>query len=111
FTVEWDNLWLANRKLRPERVGYRVKHKSQLRGNRQLSQIWLLWLCKRCHAGGVRGGVKKVDGYAHIVSHLRKEHRIDVFGGGLLPDAPRIPASPFEAAREVAGSSYIVSHS
>ncbi|KAF2726536.1 hypothetical protein EJ04DRAFT_409477, partial [Polyplosphaeria fusca] len=107
FTVEWDNVWLGTKKLLPARLGYRVKHKSQLRaGNRTI------WLCKRCHLQGLRRAAKAVNSYNHIVNHLRKEHKVDA-AGELLPDGPRLPESPFEAAArgsEVAGSMRVVSH-
>src|SRR3954452_14619140 len=34
FEIDWDNIWLNNRRLPSQQVGYRVKHKSQLKGGR-----------------------------------------------------------------------------
>ena len=127
FTIEWDNIWLPGQKLNPEHLGYRVKHASQVRGNRRPSAVSAhgadllytgdgsrvkIWLCKICHSRGNRSAAKIVDGYNHINHHLRKEHRIDVSGnGGLLPDSPRAPSDPWAAtAAVVAGSARMASH-
>jgi hypothetical protein len=69
FPIDWGNIWLGRQKLVGERLGYRVKHTSQLRGNRARSLVWKhgadlaytekegklvkLWLCKLCHLTGV----------------------------------------------------------
>lgn len=127
FPIEWDNIWLGSKKLSPELLGYRVKHLSQMRGNRRPSPVWRhgaellytgdgqrvkVWLCRLCHGQGLRGAAKIVDGYNHINAHLQKEHRIDIAGGGgLLPDPSRPPANPWEAAATVAGSARVVNHS
>jgi hypothetical protein len=40
FPIEWGNIWMGRQKLLEEKLGYRVKHASQLRGNRSLSRVW-----------------------------------------------------------------------
>jgi hypothetical protein len=105
------------------RLGYRVKHASQLRGNRSLSLVWKhgadlaytdndgklvrVWLCKLCHLLHAPGAAKVVDGYSHIITHLLKEHRIDLSTGGLLPDSPRTPVDPWAASRVVGAQSVV----
>jgi hypothetical protein len=126
FHIEWDNVWLGNKRLEPGQLGFRVKHLSNLRGGRKPSPVWRhgadlqytddagtrkqIWLCKTCHGQGLRDAAKLINGYAHVNTHLLKEHRIDVSGNGnLLPDAPRAPNNPWEAAA-VAGSSRATNH-
>jgi hypothetical protein len=136
FTIDWDNIYLGSKRLRPERLGYRVKHGSQLRGNREKSRIWRfgadlvytkddgtkvkVWLCERCHVKGDRSAAKSVDGYNHIVGHLLRVHQIVVdllameTGPVLLPDGPPRLMNPFEAASLVggiAGAGRMVNHS
>jgi hypothetical protein len=68
-------------------------------------------LCQRCHNEHAKDSVKAVDGYNHIVNHMKKYHQIDV-KTGLLPEAALPPpswGSPFDAAK-VAGSNRLVSH-
>jgi hypothetical protein len=130
FPVEWDNLWLNGKKLRPDQLGFRVKHLSQLRGSRSISRVWRhgadlqyveedgskvkLWLCKYCHGQGLRAATKAVNGYNYIVHHLQKEHRIDVTGTAeLKPDNQRLLLDPWDATREtieLAGSGRGNSH-
>ena len=69
------------------------------------------WLCKRCYNERSKDSVRAVDGYKHIVNHMKKLHRVHV-NTGLLPEVvaegPRW-GSPFDAAR-IAGSNRLVSH-
>jgi hypothetical protein len=127
FEVDFHRVYRAGNRLEPERLSYAVTHKSQLAGKREISPIWrygvrLLysdpegkqrhyWLCQRCHNEHAKDSVKAVDGYNHIVNHMKKYHRIDV-KTGLLPEAALPPpswGSPFDAAK-VAGSNRLVSH-
>ena len=40
FPINWDNIWLGNRKLPASKLSYRVRLLSQVSGNRRLSPIW-----------------------------------------------------------------------
>jgi hypothetical protein len=124
FEINWGNISCAGVKLHPDRLGYRVKHKSQLVGRRKVSFIWKYgadlqyctaegqkrqyWLCKACHKNGVRDAAKQVDGNAHIVRHLQSVHRIDPTG--VIRDRRQKPANPFDLAAGVAGAAEQVSH-
>jgi hypothetical protein len=123
FQIDWDNIWVNNQRVRRGRIGYRVRHRSQLRGNRELSSVWKfgadlqyrepsgrdirIWLCKACHsAGAVKSSraAKVVSGYAHIVRHLLKDHRIIISrgeGSELLPDEA-VAQNPWQAAAAAA---------
>jgi len=114
FDIDWDYIYLGGKKLRLEKLGYRVKSSSATRG-RKGSRVWeygadlqyqdennrflRLWLCKLCHTKRLQTAAKSVDGYNHIITHLQREHRIDVGSGELLPDDPRTPADPWQAAQ------------
>ncbi|KAF2175156.1 hypothetical protein K469DRAFT_755900 [Zopfia rhizophila CBS 207.26] len=90
FEVDWDNIWRGRERLKADRLGYRVKHKSQLRGSRQISEIWnhgadllyheengsrtKIWLCKICHLQGLKTAAKFINGNAHVSKHLLKDH-------------------------------------
>lgn len=127
FEVDFHRVYRAGKRLEPERLSYAVTHKSQLAGKREISPIWRYgvrlmysdpegkqrhyWLCRRCHNEHAKDSVKAVDGYNHIVNHMKKYHRIDV-KTGLLPEVALPPpswGSPFDAAK-VAGSNRLVSH-
>ncbi|KAF2728018.1 hypothetical protein EJ04DRAFT_402683, partial [Polyplosphaeria fusca] len=124
FVVNWTNVWLNNARLRPERLGYRIRHKNAIRSVKGRANIWdygadleyraadgrkVIWLCKLCHQGDDRGAAKVVDSHQHIVSHLFKAHRIDI-NKGLMPDTPSSPSSPWEASKDLAGSRSGVAH-
>ena len=119
FAIDWEQIWRNGKKLIASRLGYRVKHLSQLRGGRQVSGIWKygadlvyrevdgsevkIWLCRACHLQKDRSAAKTYNGTRHIVDHLLKHHRIRL-DGSLLGDLPHPPASPWEVAAEVAGA-------
>jgi hypothetical protein len=127
FEVDFERVSRREGRLEAARLGYRVRHKSYLKGNRCLAPIWSygvelvyveddgthtkLWLCKQCHQSRGFNDAKSVNGTAHITQHLRKVHRIDPITG-LLPETPPQSRflSPFEAAK-VAGTSTMIAHS
>ena len=124
FEIDWENIWLNGRKLPSQLVGYRVVHKSQLKGGRTSSPIWKygaqleyrdngkeikIWLCKVCHLERSRTAAKKVSAYHHIVDHLKDTHRV-AHDGSLMPDLPRAPSNPWEATANVAGAQRAFSH-
>lgn len=39
FDVDWTNIWLRGEKLRPDRLGYRVRHKNNMRAGKARSGI------------------------------------------------------------------------
>lgn len=125
FDINWDEVWRNGKKLVPYRLGYRVKHMSQLRGGRETSAMWKygadlqyreasgelvkIWLCKACHLQRDRNAAKTYNGNRHIVDHLKRVHRIGV-DGSLLSDPARPPSSPWEVAANVAGANRALSH-
>ncbi|KAF1832483.1 hypothetical protein BDW02DRAFT_426961 [Decorospora gaudefroyi] len=127
FEVDFERVSRTEGRLVAARLGYRVRHKSQLKGNRALAPIWRygveltyleddgkrskLWLCKLCHQSHRNNDAKIVNGTAHIARHLQNVHRVDPVLG-LLPETPSQSrfSSPFEAAK-VAGSSTPIAHS
>jgi hypothetical protein len=127
FEVDFDHIYLAGKKLLPARTGYKVRHKSALKGGAKASPIWRygvelehfkadgsavkLWLCQRCHLARQLNAAKVVSGTHHITEHMVKVHCIDP-ATGLLPETPSRPgfSSPFEAAK-AAGLSSCISHS
>jgi len=127
FEVDFEHVYRQNRRLNSGRLSFRVRHKSQLQGNRELAPIWRygveltyleedgsstkLWLCRQCHLSRTQNDAKTINGTAHISQHLRSVHRIDPTTG-LLPETPCKSrfSSPFDAAK-VAGSGSVVSHS
>ena len=125
FVIDWENIYLGRKKLRSEKLGYRVKSIKASRGKG--SRVWeygadlqyqdennrflRLWLCKLCHTKRLQTAAKSVDGYNHIITHLQREHRIDAGSGELLPDDPRTPTSPWQAAQAtVAGAGRTATH-
>lgn len=125
--MDFERVSRSEGRLIPARLGYRVRHKSQLKGNRALAPIWRygveltyleddgkrskLWLCRFCHQSHQSNDAKVVNGTAHIAKHLQNVHRVDPVHG-LLPETPSQSrfSSPFEAAR-VAGSGTTIAHS
>ena len=127
FDVDFSHVYKLGQRLDPQSLSYAVKNKSQLLGKRTVSRIWRYgvhltykeidgkikqyWLCKRCHNEQLKDQIKTVDGYNHIINHMKKVHRIDV-NTGLLPEVVQEDlrwSSPFDAAR-VAGSNRLISH-
>ena len=124
FEVDFKRVFCSNVRLESTRLGYAVRHKSQLKGGRGLSPIWKygvelayveddrsslrLWLCRLCHVNQIQNDAKKVNTYRHIYNHMRKAHKIDPATGKAITITP--PYSPsFEAAARVPGSSSILS--
>jgi hypothetical protein len=126
FEVDFEHVYRHNGRLHAARLSYRVRHKSQLKGKREVAHIWKygvelsylrndlvtyskLWLCRQCHLSRQLNDAKTVNGTAHIVEHLKKSHKIDP-ATGLLPMTPSKPSSPWEVAAKVAGSGSLVAH-
>jgi hypothetical protein len=127
FKVDFERVSRSEGRLIPARLGYQVRHESQLKGNRALAPMWRygaeltyleddgkrskLWLCKLCHQSYQSNDAKVVNGTAHIAKHLQNVHRVNLVLG-LLPEMPFQSrfSSPFEAAR-VAGSGTTIAHS
>jgi len=127
FPVDFNHIYLDGKQLLASRVGYKVRHKSALLGDKKSSPIWKygveleyfrpsettptkLWLCRLCHLARETSDAKVVNSTAHITNHIVKVHRIDP-ATGLLPDVTLRPSfsSPFDAAK-AAGSGTIISH-
>ncbi|KAF2175880.1 hypothetical protein K469DRAFT_763015 [Zopfia rhizophila CBS 207.26] len=88
FDIDWSHIYRRQSRLVPARVGYRVRHKSQLKGARKIASFWQygvelqyleddgsytrLWLCKACHLNRELDDCKAVDATHHIVNHLKK---------------------------------------
>jgi hypothetical protein len=125
FEVNFEHVYLNSKRLTPARLGYKVKHKSALKGRREGSPIWRygveleylnesgltvnLWLCKDCHLARELNDAKVVSGTHHVTLHLQRVHRINP-KTGLLPEAsPALFSSRFEAAK-VAGTGTMISH-
>jgi hypothetical protein len=108
-------------------VGFKVRHKSALLGDKKSSPIWKygveleyfwpsettatkLGLCQLCHLARETWDAEVVNSTAHITNHIVKAHRINP-ATGLLPKVTPRPSFllPFEAAK-AAGSGTIVSH-
>ena len=115
FPIDWENIYLGERKLPGNRLNYRVKHISQASGQRNTSNVWKygadllftegagakdikIWLCKACHLNRVRSSAYRVSTTAHIASHLLRKHKIDVEDGSYLPETP-ISTNPWQLAR------------
>jgi hypothetical protein len=127
FEVDFEHVYLNSKKLVAARLGYKVRHKSMFKGQRDPSPIWRygveleylednmstarLWLCKKCHLNCEVNDAKAICGNRHIVDHMKAVHRIDPFTG-LMPETPSTPrfSTPFEAAK-AAGSGTVISHS
>ncbi|KAF1831813.1 hypothetical protein BDW02DRAFT_474756, partial [Decorospora gaudefroyi] len=109
FVVDFHRLYYNNERLDPNRLGYGVKHKSQLAGKRKRKPS-PIWRYGRCHQDRCEDAIKALNGYKHVVNHMAMRHRIDV-ETGLLPETANKPvySSPFDAAR-VAGSNRLLSH-
>jgi len=124
FEIDWGNIWLNDKRLPSVRLGYKVRHKSQIRGGKPVSWVWKygaeleysnesgelikIWLCKVCHLQKLRTAARKCNAYHHIEKHLKSAHRVS--WEGLIPDLPRIPSDPFELAAAVAGAQRAFSH-
>ena len=110
FEVDFEHVHRQNGRLHAARLSYRVRHKSQLKGKREVAPIWKygvelsyleddlvtyskLWLCRQCHLSRQLNDARTVNGTAHIVEHLKKFHKIDP-ATGLLPMTPAKPSSP-----------------
>jgi hypothetical protein len=123
FEVRFGQVYLGTRRLPASRLGYKVRHKSTLKGGRTPSAIWRhgvelefeeddgtpikLWLCKLCHLKNEVSNAKVVSGTRHIHDHMVKLHRIDP-STGFLPETPQGQQflSPFEAAKTPGSGSY-----
>jgi hypothetical protein len=124
FEIDWENIWLGNRRLPSNRIGYRVKHKSRILGGKETSFIWKygaelvyqdddgkqvkIFLCKVCHLQKLRTAAKKCSAYHHIAEHLKTVHRVSA--RGLIPDLPHMQSDPFELAASITGSQRAFSH-
>jgi hypothetical protein len=127
FEVDFDHVHRNSKRLIGSRLGYKVKHKSLLKGGRKPSPIWQygveleylednmstttkLWLCKQCHLARHPNDAKVVNGCRHVAEHMRTVHLTDP-ATGLLPETPTraVVSDPLEAAR-MAGSAPGISH-
>jgi hypothetical protein len=114
FEVDFEHVSRRGERLLPARLSYKVRHKSQLKGKREVAVIWRygveldyleddlvtyskLWLCRQCHLSRHSNDAKTINGTAHVVEHLKKVHKIDP-ATGLLPVTPMKPSSPWEVA-------------
>jgi hypothetical protein len=104
FEVDFNHVYRHNGKLVPVRFGYAIRHKSYLKGGRELAAIWqhgmeLLyleddgkkskyWLCQICHLASKVGDARKLNITFHIHKHMRVVHRINP-GTGLMPETPQ----------------------
>ncbi|KAF1831019.1 hypothetical protein BDW02DRAFT_456123, partial [Decorospora gaudefroyi] len=111
FEVNFEHVYLNSKRLTPAHLGYKVKHRSALKGRREGSPIWRygLWLCKDCHLARELNDAKVVSGTHHVTLHLQRVHRIDPKTGLLSEASPALFSSPFEAAK-VAGTGTIISY-
>jgi hypothetical protein len=127
FKGDFEHVYFNSKKLVAACLGYKVRHKSMFKGQRDPSPIWQygveleylednmstarLWLCKKCHLNCEVNNAKAICGDRHIVDHMKAVHRIDPFTG-LMPETPSAPRflTPFEAAK-AAGSGTVISHS
>ncbi|KAF2626078.1 hypothetical protein BU25DRAFT_298001, partial [Macroventuria anomochaeta] len=110
FPVDFNQVYHSNVRLNASWLGYRVRHKAQLAGRRETAAIWLYgyWLCRKCHESMTNSDALRIDGTAHIVTHLRNKHQIDPKTGLVLDGKPP-PEDPWAAAR-TAGSSTFTAH-
>lgn len=124
FPVDFNRVYHGSNRLNASRLGYRVRHKAQLAGRKDLAAIWLYgvalqyletngsttkyWLCRKCHETGATPDALRVDGTAHVVSHMIRKHQIDP-KIGLRPDVKPPPDNLWAAAR-IAGSSTFTAH-
>ncbi|KAF1941626.1 hypothetical protein EJ02DRAFT_295549, partial [Clathrospora elynae] len=98
FEVDFGRVYLNSKRLVASCLGYKVRHKSMLKGG-------------RCHQNCELNNTKVVSGIRHIQDHIIKLHQIDP-NTGLLPETPSQPqfSSPFAAAK-AAGTTTVISHS
>ena len=92
FDVDFHRVWYNNRRLVACQLSYRVRYKAQLADRHDASLIWRygveleyhdletsktsrLWLCKACHVDKRHNDALLVNGTAHIVAHMIKQHR------------------------------------
>jgi hypothetical protein len=126
FLVDFEHVFRRGERLSAARLSYKVRHKSQLKGKREVAAIWRfgveldyleddlvshskLWLCRQCHLSRQFNDAKTINGTAYVVDHLKKVHKIDP-ATGLLRVTPVKPSSPWEVASKVAGSASMGSH-
>jgi hypothetical protein len=126
FEVDFEHVYRHNGRLHAARLSYRVRHKSQLKGKREVATIWKygvelsylkddlvtyskLWLCRQCHLSRQLNDAKTVNGTAYIVEHLKKSHKINP-AIGMLPMTPAKLSLPWEVAAKVAGLGSLVAH-
>lgn len=125
FEVDFQRVWCSDNLLESSRLGYAVRHRSQLKGGREAALIWKygvelayidnngsslrLWLCQLCHANRSKNDAKKVNSYHHIIKHMRKAHKIDPTTGQQIKLTVTYQ-SPFEAAARVPGGASQPSH-
>ena len=111
FAINWEGVYLGDRRLRADRLGYRVKRVTKIRGGHPTSPVWehgaelqyieedgqrlKLWLCRRCHLRGVQAAAKLVNGYQHIERHLFSKHQINVT---ITKEAPEPISNPWDAS-------------
>ena len=85
FNLGFTHVYRNSQRLDSTRLGYAVRHKSQLKGGRELAAIWKhgielayieedgastkLWLCRLCHLDRSRNDAKNVDSYHHITMY------------------------------------------
>lgn len=123
FEVNFERIYRQNKLLNSTRLSYRVRHKSQLKSNRELAPTWRyrvelmyeedhgsltkLW---QCHLSRTPNDAKMINGTAYMTQHFRSAHRVDPMTR-LLPELPTPSRfwSLIEATR-VAGSGTVVSH-
>jgi hypothetical protein len=114
FAINWNRIYRGSRKLNGDRLGYRVKHKSQLLGKREASKIFdygadlvyieedgtrsRVWLCQDCHMKGRSDCARFMSTTAHIANHLLQEHRIDIKTGMQTDSTPQ--GTPFDLTRK-----------
>jgi hypothetical protein len=103
FEVNFNHISDSKGKLLALRVGYCVRHKSQLTGKREVASFWRygielkylgddksesatrLWLCKECHLARAHRDTRHINGTTFIFNHLKKVHLINP-NPGLMPD-------------------------
>jgi hypothetical protein len=112
--VDFEHVYRRGERLSPARLSYKVRHKSQLKGKREVAAFWKygvelayleddlvthtkLWLCRQCHLSRQTNDAKVINGTARVVEHLKKVHKIDPTTG-LLPITPVKSSSPWEVA-------------
>jgi hypothetical protein len=111
FTVDFEHVYRRGERLLPARLSYKVRHKSQPKGKREVATFWnygvelayleddlvthtKLWLGRQCHLSRQTNDAKVINCTAHVVE---KVHKVDLTTG-LLPMTPVKPSSPREVA-------------